>query len=73
MISTEKLGALKKERELAIVWRNSAKVETYRRQHTLHHAGETPQYVLEEFVDDGLFGHWTQISDLEVVRGGLVA
>ena len=72
MISATKTRGIRESRALAIVWRNPKQVPTFRR-HSVLSVGEQPRYILEEFVEDGLFGHWAAISDLEVVRGGKAA
>jgi hypothetical protein len=59
--------------KLEIVWRNPNPVPVNRRCYCLESAGERPLYIQEEFLDDGHFGYWTTISDLEVMKGGRAA
>ena len=56
----------------SIAWRNPDAVRG-RRRHTVEGSGERRVYVLQEFVEDGDAGHWSRISDLEVVAGGRAA
>ena len=57
----------------SIAWRNPDPVRGRRRRHTTEGSGERRVYVLQEFVEDGGAGHWSRISDLEVVAGGRAA
>jgi hypothetical protein len=58
---------------LEIVWRNPERMRSHRRRHSFECTGERTLYILQEFVEDGQAGHWTTISDLEVVVGGRAA
>jgi hypothetical protein len=62
-----------KVRTLEIVWRNPAPISARRRRQSVPRAGDRALYLLQEFVHEGDLGHWTTISDLEVVAGGRVA
>ena len=59
---------------LEIVWRNPNPVHTVRRRQSVERVDDTAFcYTLQEFVEDGDAGHWTTISDLEVLVGGQAA
>ena len=58
---------------LQVVWRNPKAVAFHRRRHTFEQQNKRAFYLLQEFVEDGRFGYWTTISDLEVVAGGRAA
>jgi hypothetical protein len=58
---------------LQIVWRNPETIRPYRRYHSLHQAAERAIYAVQELVEDGRFGFWATISDLEIVAGGRAA
>jgi hypothetical protein len=58
---------------LKVVWRNPNAVGIRRRRHTLERQTERAFYLVQELVQDGRFGYWTTISDLEVVAGGRAA
>jgi hypothetical protein len=55
-----------------IVWRNPEPVKHTTRR-SLERGNNHSLYLLQEFVDDGNLGYWTNISDLEVLVGGCVA
>lgn len=57
---------------LEIVWRNPHTVRANRR-HSSDGNGDPVLYILQEFVNDGEFGYWATISNLEVVEGGHAA
>ena len=59
---------------MEIVWRNPNPVRTARRRQSVERI-DTAGFVynLQEFVEDGELGHWTTISDLEVLDGGQAA
>ena len=73
MISEQTINNLRESSDLAIMWRNPEKFLTHRRRHTAVGEGKVAKYVLQEFVEDGDFGHWADISDLEIVDGGQAA
>jgi hypothetical protein len=56
-----------------IVWRNPEPVKHTTRRRSLESGSNHLLYVLQEFVDDGNLGYWTNVSDLEVLVGGFVA
>ncbi len=58
---------------MEIAWRNPNQVRQNPRRHSVERAGEHAIYILQEFVQDGQFGHWSTISGLEVVVGGRAA
>jgi hypothetical protein len=58
---------------LEIVWRNPETVRPSRRYHNPHQAAERAIYAVQELVEDGRFGFWATISDLEIVAGGRAA
>ena len=57
---------------LEIVWRNPETVRANRR-HSSDGNGDAVRYILQEFVNDGEFGYWATISNLEIVDGGHAA
>jgi hypothetical protein len=67
------LSGTKKVNTPGIVWRNPYQVRRNRRRHSIENVGEHAIYILQEFVQDGDFGHWSTISGLEVVVGGRAA
>jgi hypothetical protein len=69
----EILGGQKNKTTPEIVWRNPNPGRSHRRRHNFERTGERAVYILQEFVEDGWVGHWTTISDLEVVTGGRAA
>ena len=73
MITLEMICGSKNVNTLEIVWRNPNPMCTHRRRHSFERGGEHARYILQEFVNDGDFGYWTTISDLEVVAGGRAA
>ena len=56
-----------------IVWRNPEPVKHTTRRRSLERGNNHSLCLLQEFVDDGNLGYWTNISDLEVLVGGCVA
>jgi hypothetical protein len=58
---------------LQIVWRNPETVRPHRRYHSFRREPESAFYIVQELVQDGRFGFWATISDLEVVAGGSAA
>jgi hypothetical protein len=58
---------------LEIVWRNPETVRPTRRYHSFRRASQSAVYVVQELVQDGRFGFWATISDLEVLAGGRAA
>jgi hypothetical protein len=58
---------------LQVVWRNPKAVGNHRRRHSVEQQKERVFYLVQELVEDGRFGYWTTISDLEVVAGGRAA
>jgi hypothetical protein len=58
---------------LEIAWRNPNPLFRPRRRHSFAGTAECPVYIQQEFVTDGEVGHWTTISNLEVVAGGRAA
>lgn len=58
---------------LEIVWRNPEAARPNRRYHSFQRASQNAVYVVQELVQDGRFGFWATISDLEVVPGGKAA
>ena len=73
MTTLEMICGFKSAAKPEIVWRNPRTVRSHRRRHTFERAGRRALYIQQEFVDDGRFGYWTTISDLEVVIGGRAA
>ena len=61
------------DQKLEIVWRNPLRLCSSRRRHKFVRKGEQGLYILEEFVHDGYLGHWSTLSNLEVLAGGKVA
>jgi hypothetical protein len=59
--------------QFEIVWRNPEPVKHTTRRRNLERGNNHSLYLLQEFVDDGNLGYWTNISDLEVLVGGCVA
>lgn len=57
---------------LEIAWRNPNPVPRHRRRHSFA-GSDRSVYIQQEFVTDGEVGHWTTISNLEVVVGGRAA
>ena len=58
---------------LAIVWRNPNPVPVRHWRHNFERADEGALYTLQEYVEDGEFGYWATISNLEVMVGGRAA
>jgi hypothetical protein len=73
MISPETMRRIREMSTLEIVWSNANQPLPCRRWHKFERTPKQAKYVLEEFVEDGSFGHWSIISNLEVVFGGRVA
>jgi len=73
MIWPQTLCRAKKMSTIEIVWSNANRPPACRRWHGLERSARQAMYVLEEFVEDGSFGHWAVISNLEVVSGGRAA
>lgn len=63
----------RKPAALEIVWRNPRAVSFHPRRHTVEQQSDRVFYLVQELVEDGRFGYWTTISDLEVVAGGRAA
>jgi len=66
-------GRKSSSRGLQLVWRNPKAVGIQRRRHSVEQQKERVFYLVQERVEDGRFGYWTTISDLEVVAGGRAA
>ena len=60
----------RQEPALEISWRNPNPLRRHRRRHSFAGIAECAVYIQQEFVMDGEVGHWTTISNLEVVAGG---
>jgi hypothetical protein len=73
MISKQTIRDLRESTGLSIAWRSSKKLARNRRRHAVLSKGKVAKYVLQEFVDDSDFGHWSNISNLEVLNGGRAA
>lgn len=73
MTALEMICGGRSKPKMEIVWRNGKSVRSSRRYHSFQRESERDVYLMQEYVEDGRFGYWSTISDLEVVAGGRAA